>query len=105
MTEQAPDPETTADASESDLGPLPEPQVETHPEHHPGGVDAIEDDEAAEGEESGEHGSTPGEPTIPDLHPDDNPATDDTVPDEVTEPEDPETPTSEEERTQPEPPA
>ncbi|MGY2704771.1 MULTISPECIES: hypothetical protein [unclassified Nocardioides] len=43
----------------SDLGPLPDPEIEPG-EPNPGGVDAIPPDE--------------GRPTVPDLSPEENPA-------------------------------
>ncbi|WP_109509568.1 hypothetical protein [Nocardioides speluncae] len=57
----------------------PEPQTE-EPEKYPGGADAIDD--------SGKYGDTPGGPTTRDLDPDDNPAVDDLLPDEIAAPDD-----------------
>ena len=57
-----------------DLGPQPEPQIDPA-EPYPGGVDAVEFDAA-------------GEPQIPNLPADMNPAVGDDTPDEVTEGED-----------------
>lgn len=56
------------------LGPQPEPTVEPK-EANPGGADAIVDDEDSLG-------------VARDLNPDDNPAVDDVLPDEITEPDD-----------------
>lgn len=57
-----------------DLPPMPEPTAE-EPQLQPGGVDAIEEDPADEG-------------LSRDLHPDDNPAVDDILPEEIAEPDD-----------------
>ena len=54
----------------SDLGPMPDPEIEPG-EPNPGGVDAIDADS--------------GPITIPDLTPDENPAVDDQVPDSLVE--------------------
>lgn len=60
--------------TKDDLGPMPEPQIESG-EPNPGGVDAITGEMEA--------------PTVPDLSPDLNPETKgDSVPDEVREGED-----------------
>lgn len=59
----------------SDPGPMPDPKAD-EPEPRPGGPDAADDPE---------HGETPGEPTVPDLDPDANPAVDEAAPDEVKE--------------------
>jgi hypothetical protein len=71
------------------------------PELHPGGADSIEDPE--------KYGATPGPPTTRDLQPEDNPAVDDVLPDEVAEPDDksqePDTGTSGDEETHDEPSA
>lgn len=53
----------------TDLGPKPEPQIEPG-EPNPGGVDAID-------------GGDDGEPTVPDLGPERNPAVEDKAPDEI----------------------
>lgn len=55
---------------ESDLGPMPEPTIESG-EPNPGGVDAIDADS--------------GPIAIPDLTPEENPAVDDQVPDSLVE--------------------
>ena len=52
----------------SDLGPMPDPEIEPG-EPNPGGVDAISDDS--------------GPVAIPDLTPEENPAVDDQVPDSL----------------------
>ena len=57
-----------------DLGPMPEPSTQ-EPELIPGGADALEDDPADDG-------------LGRDLVPDDNPAVDDVLPDELAEPDD-----------------
>ena len=60
--------------TDDDLSPMPTPYAE-EPQLVPGGVDAIEDDPADNG--------------LPrDLSTDDNPAVDDTVPDEIAQPDD-----------------
>lgn len=60
--------------SDDDLSPMPTPYSE-EPQLVPGGVDALEEDPADNG--------------LPrDLSTDDNPAVDDTVPDEIAEPDD-----------------
>ena len=59
-----------------DLGPKPDPQIEPG-EPNPGGVDAVEEN---------------NEPlAVPNLSPDDNPAADDLVPDEIKVPDDTDT--------------
>ncbi len=60
------------------LDEMPEPTAE-EPEKFPGGVDSIADQE--------KYGAFPDTPLTPDLHPEDNPATD-TAPEELSEPED-----------------
>jgi hypothetical protein len=57
-----------------DLSPMPTPVTE-EPELVPGGVDAIEEDPADNG-------------LGRDLDPDDNPAVDDAMPDEISQPDD-----------------
>ena len=59
-----------------DLGALPEPTVEP-PERFPGGADALDDEE--------KYGDIPDEPLIPDLPTSSNPATDDEVPDKISQ--------------------
>lgn len=61
------------------LGPMPDPVIEPA-EENPGGADAINEDAPFSG----------GQPAVlgHDLHPDDNPGTEDTVPDEISAPED-----------------
>lgn len=60
--------------SDDDLKPMPTPYAE-EPQLVPGGVDAIDEDPADNG--------------LPrDLSTDDNPAVDDTVPDEIAQPDD-----------------
>jgi hypothetical protein len=61
---------------EPDLGPMPEPRIEPG-EPNPGGVDAIDVDDAP--------------PAVPDLGPDRNPAAEDAVPDEIKQPDDTDT--------------
>ena len=59
---------------DEDLSPMPTPYAE-EPQLVPGGVDAIEDD--------------PADSNLSrDLSTDDNPAVDDTVPDEISQPDD-----------------
>ena len=55
-----------------ELSPMPEPYAE-EPQLVPGGVDALEEDPADSG-------------LARDLDPDDNPAVDDVLPDEIAEP-------------------
>ncbi|WP_299926249.1 hypothetical protein [uncultured Nocardioides sp.] len=55
-----------------ELGPMPEPYAE-EPQLVPGGVDALHEDPADTG-------------LARDLDPDDNPAVDDVLPDEIAEP-------------------
>ena len=55
-----------------ELSPMPEPYAE-EPQLVPGGVDALEDDPADTG-------------LTRDLNPDDNPAVDDALPDEIAAP-------------------
>lgn len=54
------------------LGPLPDPAIEPK-EPNPGGVDAIEPDDAP--------------PAVHDLDPDNNPAIEDVAPEEIKQPE------------------
>lgn len=58
----------------SDLGPMPDPES-TPAEEEPGGPDS---------ESNVNSGDTPGDPAPRDLDPDDNPAVDDVLPDEVS---------------------
>jgi hypothetical protein len=58
--------------NDEQLSPMPEPYAE-EPQLVPGGVDALEEDPADAG-------------LARDLDPDDNPAVDDVLPDEVAEP-------------------
>jgi hypothetical protein len=60
----------------SELGPMPDPQIEPK-EPNPGGVDAVDEDDAP--------------PAVHDLDPGDNPAIEDAAPDEISELEDTET--------------
>ncbi len=60
--------------SNDDLSPMPEPYAE-EPQLVPGGVDALHDDPADNG-------------LARDLDPDDNPAVDDVLPEEVAEADD-----------------
>lgn len=60
----------------SDLGPMPDPQIEPK-EPNPGGVDAVEEVDAP--------------PAVNELPAEGNPAIEDVVPDEITQPEDTET--------------
>lgn len=60
-----------------DLGPKPDATAEP-PERFPGGADSVADEE--------KYGAIPDAPTVPDLNPDDNPAVEDSAPDEVKEP-------------------
>lgn len=60
----------------SELGPMPDPQIEPK-EPNPGGVDAVDEDDAP--------------PAVHDLDPEDNPAVEDAAPNEIRELEDTET--------------
>jgi hypothetical protein len=64
--------------AEDELGPMPEPEAET-PELHPGGTDAVVDDEAY---------PQPDDLVGRDLHPERNPGAEEHVPDEITVPDD-----------------
>jgi hypothetical protein len=61
------------------LGPMPDPQVEPA-EENPGGADAINDDAPFAGDESAVVGR--------DLDPENNPAAEEHVPDEISQPDD-----------------
>lgn len=80
MTDDHDSPTETPSDEETDaqLGARPDP-ASTAPEHHPGGVDAIDDPR---------YGETPGPPTVPDAEPTANPAVEDVVPDEISAPDD-----------------
>ena len=60
--------------TDEELSPMPEPYTE-EPQLVPGGIDALEEDPADTG-------------LARDLSPDDNPAVDDVLPDEIAEPDD-----------------
>lgn len=79
----------------------PRPDGVEPPDRYPGGADSIDDPE--------KYGDTPGPPATRDLPPEDNPAVDEILPDEVAEPDDksqaPDTGTSGEDDTEPEPSA
>ncbi|QCW51545.1 hypothetical protein FE634_16030 [Nocardioides dongxiaopingii] len=64
-----------------DLGPQPDPQIEPG-EPNPGGVDAVSHGDGVDGE------ATEGDPVARDLDPDDNPAVEDVLPDEMRQGED-----------------
>ena len=68
--------ERPSETQSGDLGRKPEPEIEPR-EPNPGGVDAIEQDDAP--------------PAVHDLDPSDNPAIEDEALDEISEPEDTET--------------
>jgi hypothetical protein len=63
-------------ADHADLGDMPKPEAE-EPARNPGGVDAINDDPPFAGDVPAPLGH--------DLDPDDNPAVEDQMPDEVTQ--------------------
>jgi hypothetical protein len=65
--------------SDDEMGDKPEPYTQS-PEHFPGGADAIDD--------SGKYGDTPGGPATRDLGPEDNPAVEDALPDDIAAPDD-----------------
>ena len=62
-----------------DLGEMPTPEAE-EPDRNPGGPDAINDDAPFEGDDP--------VPLSHDLDPGENPAVEDQMPDEITQPED-----------------
>ena len=64
-----------------ELGPQPEPETEPRGPN-PGGVDAIDAADGVDGERARPH------PDARDLDPEDNPATEDALPDEMTQTED-----------------
>jgi hypothetical protein len=66
---------------DADLGPMPDPEIEPG-EPNPGGVDAIPDSDGVDGETAEPH------PIPADLSPEDNPAVEDALPDEMKEGED-----------------
>lgn len=65
---------------DADLGPKPDPVIEPG-EPNPGGVDAAPQSDGVDGE-------TAGSPVPADLAPEDNPAVEDALPDEVKQGED-----------------
>lgn len=67
--------------SQSDLGPKPDAQIEPG-EPNPGGADATPNSDGVDCE------TVDAEPLSRDPDPDDNPAVEDSIPDEVKEPED-----------------
>ncbi len=66
-------------ADHADLGEMPAPEAE-EPARNPGGADAINDDAPFEGDDP--------TPLSHDLDPDDNPAMEDQLPDEIAQPDD-----------------
>jgi hypothetical protein len=64
-----------------DLGPQPEPAIEPG-EPNPGGVDAVDSADGVDGEFASP------DPDPRDMNPDDNPAVDDALPDEMKQMED-----------------
>ena len=66
---------------DADLGPKPEAQIEPG-EPNPGGVDATPNSDGVDGE------TATSTPVPADLDPDDNPAVDDALPDEMKQGED-----------------
>lgn len=67
--------------TDPDLGPKPDAEIEPG-EPNPGGVDAIPDGDGVDGETAEPH------PIPADLSPEDNPAVEDALPDEMKEGED-----------------
>lgn len=66
---------------EENLGPRPEPEIEPG-EPHPGGADAVDGGDGVDTEDAGPD-------TLPhDMHPDENPAVEGGLPDEMKEGED-----------------
>lgn len=92
MSDQEPTPGETGDTDESDdqmtdrmadeLAPRPEPQIEPG-EPNPGGADAVD--------ETMEYDPVPDEPVARDLDPEENPAVEDALPDEMRQGEDTDT--------------
>jgi hypothetical protein len=74
---------------DADLGPKPDPEIEPG-EPKPGGVDAIPHGDGVDGETAEPH------PIPADLDPEDNPAVEDALPDEVKQGEDTSTKATEE---------
>jgi hypothetical protein len=68
--------------SDNEIGDKPEPQTQP-PEHFPGGADAIE--ENGKYGDNGADGDAPGAPATRDLQPEDNPAVEDAMPEEIAE--------------------
>ncbi|GAA5145726.1 hypothetical protein GCM10023340_15550 [Nocardioides marinquilinus] len=68
----------------TDLGPMPAPRIEPG-EPDPGGVDAVAASDGVDGE------TAEPEPLARDLDPADNPAADDSLPDEMRQTEDTDT--------------
>ena len=71
--------------SDGEIGNKPEPQTQP-PEHFPGGADAIEED--GKYGDNGAAGDAPGAPATRDLQPEDNPAVEDAMPEEIAEADD-----------------
>lgn len=65
------------ETTDESLGPKPEPQVQD-PELYPGGTDAVP------GQDRYQH--DPEAPAARDLDPDDNPAVEDALPEEIAQP-------------------
>ena len=68
-------------ADEGDLGPMPEPEIEPG-EQNPGGIDATPNSEGVDG------ASADPQPLARDLDPDDNPAVENALPEEMKAKED-----------------
>jgi hypothetical protein len=73
-----------------DLGPQPEPEIEPG-EPNPGGVDAVDSADGVDGEFASP------DPDPRDMDPDDNPAVEDALPDEMKQMEDTSTEATEDE--------
>jgi hypothetical protein len=73
-----------------DLGPQPEPEIEPG-EPHPGGVDAVDTADGVDGEFASP------DPDPRDMDPEDNPAVEDALPDEMKQMEDTSTEATEDE--------
>lgn len=81
MSEHESDTGSDTGSDQTDLGPKPDAQIEPG-EPNPGGVDATPNSDGVDGE------TAAPEPLVRDADPEDNPAVEDALPDEVKEGED-----------------
>lgn len=85
MTDQTDDQtDDPTDQQPDDLGPMPDPQIEPG-EPNPGGVDAVVHSDGVDGE------TAEADPAPRDLDPDNNPAVEDAMPEEMKQTEDTDT--------------